>query len=385
DILDVPVSSQWQSKGHLYPIQIAQFGLSHWSRSRLQSQIDQQNIYQFQHLQPNKNNQCSSWYQLPKEIPFLQTYIQFTIPSNSSLHFHFMNTNIELVYTSQLNNDIDISSKIIIPLAGSPRQVRRHMLTDIKKSNKRSLVDNNDLIQLQFCGQSDSIVNQLIIGNQTLYDQQTFYSATQWLLNTQDMASGCWFIHVQRNFGQHYRLRDPWCSAMAQGQAASLLVRLYALTNNSEHLLAIRRAVRPLWSSNFSRAYFKDKYLWLEEYPLEPPAEGLFVLNGCLYALLGIIDANTVDRQPHLDKLINEITHSIVHMLPNYVHPNISNWSAYDLSHLTMKNKFNAASYSYHLVHITLLQCLSQILNETHPSVSQVFHFYAQRFMTAIS
>ena len=128
-----------------------------------------------------------------------------------------MNNNIELVYSSQLNRDIDILSKIIIPLAGSPRQVRRHMLTDIKKLSRRSLVDKNDLIQLKFCGESDSIIDQLIIGNQTLYDQQAFYSAAQWLLNTQDMASGCWFIHVQRNFGQQYRLRDPWCSAMAQG------------------------------------------------------------------------------------------------------------------------------------------------------------------------
>ncbi|CAF0725444.1 unnamed protein product [Adineta steineri] len=89
-------------------------------------------------------------------------------------------------------------------------------------------------------------VDQLIIGNQTLYDQQAFYSATRWLLNNQDLQTGCWFIHVQRNYAHHthYHLRNSWCSAMAQ--AASLLVRLYSLTNNKEHLLAIRRAIQPL-------------------------------------------------------------------------------------------------------------------------------------------
>lgn len=48
--LDVPVSSQWKSNGHLYPIQIAQFGLSHWSRLELSSQND---IYKFEQIQPS--------------------------------------------------------------------------------------------------------------------------------------------------------------------------------------------------------------------------------------------------------------------------------------------------------------------------------------------
>ena len=168
------------------------------------------------------------------------------------------------------------------------------------------------------------------------------------------------------------------------GQAASLLVRLYSLTKDREILEAIRRAVRPLWSSNITRAYFNHQYLWLEEYPFESTSQGLFVLNGCLYALIGLIDVNTIDPQLYLSELIDQILHSLHQMLPYYVHPTISNWSLYDLSHLTMASQLNPASYSYHLVHITLLQCLSEIFRKTNFSLSEVFDFYARKFLSAI-
>jgi hypothetical protein len=303
-----------------------------------------------------------------------------------------------------INNTLSIPRKINILLQGSPRSVNRHMLIDIEKSLKNSLSFKSDWIKIRVCGQSNSFINQLIIGNQSLYNQQAFYSATKWLLKTQDFQTGCWFIHIERTYGNHhqYHLRMPWCSAMAQGfislemndfdgillfhlgQAASLLVRLYSLTNHREHRLAILRAIQPLWSSNLTRAYFNNRFLWLEEYPLTSSSQGLFVLNGCLYALIGLIDVYTIDRQSYLFELINEIINSLHQMLPYYIHPNISNWSLYDLSHITMKTKLNSASFSYHLVHITLLQCLSEIFRKSNYSISQFFDSYARRFRSAI-
>lgn len=32
-VVGVPVSNQWDKKGYIYPIQVAQFGLSHYSKS----------------------------------------------------------------------------------------------------------------------------------------------------------------------------------------------------------------------------------------------------------------------------------------------------------------------------------------------------------------
>jgi hypothetical protein len=168
------------------------------------------------------------------------------------------------------------------------------------------------------------------------------------------------------------------------GQAASLLVRLYSQTNRIEHLRATRRAIQSLWLSNGSRAYFNRQYLWLEEYPLIEPAQGLFVLNGCLFALLGLLDAETIDPQPYVTQLIDELRLSLHFMLPLFVHPNRSNWSLYDLSHLTLGSNINIASFAYHLVHINLLQCLSQLFHRTHSSTSIFLDEYVQRFRSGI-
>jgi hypothetical protein len=163
-----------------------------------------------------------------KKILLVNSFVYFTISSNCSLHFQFLNNNIELIYSTMTSNDSTTPTKIIIPLKNSPRQVNRHMLIDIEKSIKKSLLLPHDSIQFQFCGESDSIMNQIIIGDQTLYDQQAFYSATQWLLNTQDLKTGCWFIHVKRNYdnNHHYHLRMPWCSAMAQGKFLSKMIQI---------------------------------------------------------------------------------------------------------------------------------------------------------------
>lgn len=149
-------------------------------------------------------------------------------------------------------------------------------------------------------------------------------------------------------------------------------------------MLALRRAVQPLWSSNITRAYFNSSFLWLEEYPLATPARGLFVLNGCLYAIVGLVDVQSIDPQPHLSALINELLSSLKQMLPLYVDPHRPNWSLYDLSHLTIGSKVNRASFAYHLVHITLLQCLSEVFHQSHASASKLFDQYARRFRSAL-
>ena len=149
------------------------------------------------------------------------SFVHFKISSNCSLHFQFLNNNIELIYSTLAINELNVPTKIIIPLEGFPRQVNRHMLIDIEKSIQRSLAIKSDFIKFQVCSELiHSSIDQLIIGNRTLYNQQAFYSSIQWLLNAQDFETGCWFIHVKRTYGTHneYNIRMPWCSAMAQGK-----------------------------------------------------------------------------------------------------------------------------------------------------------------------
>ena len=58
--VDVPVSSQWQSTGHFYPTQIAQFGLSHWSRLQSSGKNPRETIEQIERIETSKGTLGSS-------------------------------------------------------------------------------------------------------------------------------------------------------------------------------------------------------------------------------------------------------------------------------------------------------------------------------------
>jgi hypothetical protein len=156
---------------------------------------------------------------LSNEILLAQSFIDFIMPLNCSLHVHFQNINLTLTYTTTSMIKSTSSSNIVIIIDDAPRLVNRHMLIDMEKSIGKLLPSISDRVRIRYCGDHNSTINRLIIGNRTLYDEQAFYAAVHWLLENQDFRTGCWFIHVRRYFGLHqqYRVSMPWCSAMAQG------------------------------------------------------------------------------------------------------------------------------------------------------------------------
>jgi D-glucuronyl C5-epimerase C-terminus len=97
-----------------------------------------------------------------------------------------------------------------------------------------------------------------------------------------------------RNGGQRNDLmRPPWFSALAQGTALILFMRLYAVTGDEHWRTAAdstfatfekRRSATKPWTV-FVAHRFNFRYLWLEEAPKNPPSQ---VLNGHLYALFGV-------------------------------------------------------------------------------------------------
>jgi len=105
-----------------------------------------------------------------------------------------------------------------------------------------------------------------------------------------------WYIPYPFDFYLHgranARMAAPWYSAMAQGQAITLFVRLYEVTND----VAYRNAadgvfgsfLRPSGAANpWVVRVDKYKRLWLEEYPGTSPDR---TLNGHLFATFGMWD-----------------------------------------------------------------------------------------------
>ena len=114
-----------------------------------------------------------------------------------------------------------------------------------------------------------------------------FLRSADWFVRYQDRRGG-WSVPVERRLADgRLRLAAGWYSAMAQGQAMSVLTRAYALSDDRRYLDCARRATAlfdiPSADGGLLATLFNLR--WYEEYPTVP---GTFVLNGFIYALVGL-------------------------------------------------------------------------------------------------
>jgi hypothetical protein len=123
-------------------------------------------------------------------------------------------------------------------------------------------------------------------------DRLVVLRAADWLVSKQ-RADGGFSYHFDTD-GGGVPMVAPWISAMAQGEAISVLVRAYSTTSDARYLDAARLAVQP-----FTKTYAQggvraewDGFTWFEEYPGDSPKH---VLNGFQVALLGLHDLATLD------------------------------------------------------------------------------------------
>ena len=140
-----------------------------------------------------------------------------------------------------------------------------------------------------------------------------------------------------------FPLAAGWRSAMAQGEGASLLVRIGNETGDERYLDAARHAVRA-----FPEARLGDGRL-PEEYPTAPPS---FVLNGAIFAIWGLYDV----WLGAADEDAGERFRERVDTLAANVHRwDTGWWSRYDLFPHPVAN---VASPSYHRLHVLQLRAL---------------------------
>jgi heparosan-N-sulfate-glucuronate 5-epimerase len=149
-----------------------------------------------------------------------------------------------------------------------------------------------------------------------------------------------WFVkHQQANGEWTYSFRDvigpgpeltlepPWASALAQGQAISLLTRLYRHTHDTRYLRSAEAALAPLLRQ-VSQGGLQTSYeggAWLEEAPTTKPA---YILNGFLMTIVGVYDLSDLD--PAAQTLFDETVPTAAASLPAFDNGEGSSW--YDLT-----------------------------------------------------
>ena len=114
---------------------------------------------------------------------------------------------------------------------------------------------------------------------------RTFFHQADWLC--ENHRAGRWLYDFEI---KDRSLKKGWTSAMAQGQAVSLLLRAYQSSGNAKYLHVAQKALAVLQQDvrDGGVAWFGDDMVWFEEYPnADNPSH---VLNGHIYTLFGIWD-----------------------------------------------------------------------------------------------
>lgn len=192
------------------------------------------------------------------------------------------------------------------------------------------------------------------------------------LLTIQQAAGprrGGWVHHFA--YPHSLPLPAPWLSAMAQGQGASLLVRIHAHTHEQRFADAALLALEPFAVASVDggvRARI-DGRDFPEEYPTQPPS---CVLNGAIFALWGLRDVAVGLGDGPATTRFQEGARTLALNLHRW---DTGHWSLYDLFPHPIPNP---ASSFYHALHISQLEAM-QLLSphEEYELVRKRFVAYA--------
>jgi hypothetical protein len=174
-------------------------------------------------------------------------------------------------------------------------------------------------------------------------DAEAARRCADWLMAHQ-ASDGSWLYEFP-NANPRYTLPTPWRSALAQGQAISLLARLYVRTHQREYLTAAQRAMAPLLKPVAAGGLLRrlpDGGMWLEEYP--DTRRAAYVLNGFLYTIIGVYDLWAATHRQDYLTLVRTLELSARRSLPLFrsslrrrgemvaTVPGQDGWPKYDLA-----------------------------------------------------
>lgn len=193
--------------------------------------------------------------------------------------------------------------------------------------------------------------------NETDTDKHIFIKCSDWFLDPDNAR-----YEYKFNWG---RLKSPWISCMAQGEAVSVLVRAYKLTGENKYLVQAEKSLAPLFlpiSDGGVQSVLPDGSIFVEEYPSDIPTH---VLNGFLYALIGLGEyVDATGSQCH-QKLFDNLVCSLCKNIDIWCY---AHWSLYE--DREKANGLNFCTPSYHNLQITQLKWLNKRVNS--PEIQQV-------------
>lgn len=165
--------------------------------------------------------------------------------------------------------------------------------------------------------------------------------------------AGCWMM--EHDDLKYPWLRAPWTSAITLGTAISALLRGWELFGDDRYRAAADAAYRAMHEPRATMRLYEQSGadLWYEEYPAEPP---LHVLNGHIFALLGVVDHARVTGDAEAEERWRRAADTTLRHLGAF---DLGYWSAYDLHFC------EPVSVHYQKnIHVPLLRILAALTGE---------------------
>jgi heparosan-N-sulfate-glucuronate 5-epimerase len=172
-------------------------------------------------------------------------------------------------------------------------------------------------------------------------------------------------------------LESPWRSALAQGQAISVLLRAYQVSGDAAYLDAATRGYKAFHYESLLHeggVVSRDNgYTWLEEVVHDPPNH---ILNGFIWALWGVRDYASFFNDRHATKLYHDCLQTLEANLHRY---DLGFWTCYDLvDHYPRGEPIMPASLYYQDLHTTqMLACF----NLTGRKIFLNYHLRWKRYL----
>ena len=162
---------------------------------------------------------------------------------------------------------------------------------------------------------------------------------------------------LEYNFGDasYVNIKKGYISAIAQGQAISLLLRLFIITGDKKYMLGAENLFRSFLypiSENGVVNFDKENNIFLEE---ALTSRVSCILDGFIYAIFGVYDYYLITNSEQAKELFDNCCKTLKKILPKF---DLGFWSRADMY---LERPKMPASYFYHNVHIYQLKAMYSI------------------------
>lgn len=265
----------------------------------------------------------------------------------------------------KLSDEIDTKYTKVYPLSFKDRLFTGHYIDFDEKGIPMSPSKSGELVHFITTMTSYGLANweMFLITQDTKY-ADALVTVAKYLANAVEFVDDVGMLY---DYESDTRSKPGLPCAMNQGEAISIMVRAYSYTKD-RNFISTAESLMNAFSHPFGpkgvTKKIENKTWFLEG--------GKLILNGHIYAMLGLYDLFSINDNEKAEMLFHEGLNSVVHYLPSF---DSGFWSWYWMN----KPKY-MSSAMYHNLHICQLKILFNIsgLNDLN-QYAEKFDNYARQ------